>query len=103
MRQAITILAFAAAAIAPMAFAQSVQGTATPAAPADASAAPGDAAPASKAHRAMASFDSLLREAALQSQAKQRAAGSNQPVAQSAPAAPDPDNLAETPVADVVH
>jgi hypothetical protein len=103
MRQAITILAFAAAAISPMAFAQSAQGTATPASSADASVSPGDAAPSSKAHRAMASFDSLLREAVLQSQAKQRTAGSNQPVAQPAQAAPDPDNLAETPVADVVH
>jgi hypothetical protein len=103
MRQAITILALAAAAISPMAFAQSVQGNATRASTADAGASPGDAAPASKAHSAMASFDSLLREAVLQSQAKQRAAASTQPAAKPAQSEPDRDTMAETPVADVVH
>jgi len=103
MRQAITILALAAAAISPMAIAQSTHGTESRTTSADAGASPGAATPASKTHRAMASFDSLLREAVAQSQAKQRAAASTQPAAQPAQPAQDREDLADTPVADVVH
>jgi type IV secretory pathway TrbF-like protein len=102
MRQATVILALAAGTISPMVVAQSTQGTESRTTSADAGASPGDATPASKARRAMASFDSLLREAVAQSQAKQRAAASTK-AAEPAQPARDREDLAETPVADAVH
>jgi len=103
MRQSMIILTVAAIAMSPMAFAQSTPGGDARPSTADAGISPGDRAPASKAHRAMASFDSLLREAALQSQAKQRAPTATPTVAPPAPPAHDREALADTPVADPVR
>jgi hypothetical protein len=102
MRQPITLLALAAVAMSPMASAQSVQGADARVSTAETGASPGNP-PASKAHRAMASFDSLLREAVAQSQAKQRAAASVQPATQPAQPARVHEDLADAPVADAVH
>jgi hypothetical protein len=104
MRQALILVAIVGAVISPMSFAQSAQGSDPRPSTADAGPASRDAAPASKAHRAMASFNSLLREAALQSQAAQRAAASTQPAAQPVRPAPDArDDLAATPDPAVIH
>ena len=96
MRQPLIVLAIAGAVISPAAFAQSTHSDPRPSTAVDAASASRDVAPTSKAHRAMASFNSLLREAALQSQAAQRA--STQSAGQPARAASDDrEALASTP------
>lgn len=108
MRQSVIILAIAGAVIAPVSFAQSVQDSDARSSTADAGSASRDVVPVSKAHRAMASFNSLLREAARQSQAAQRGSASKQPahdVAQPEPPASDDarDALASTPDPAAIH
>lgn len=105
MRQILIVLVVAGGMIAPMASAQSVQGTDTRLSTAGASStSPATAPMASKAHRAMASFTSLLREAALQSQAAQRATASAPSVKPAARPAPDArDALASTPDPAAIH
>ena len=99
MRQALIILAVAGAAVSPISFAQSVQNATPRPSTTEAGSAARDVAPTSKAHRAMASFNSLLREAALQAQSAQRAAAATQrPVAETTQPTPDErDALASTP------
>ena len=105
MRQSMIVLAIAATVISPAAFAQSAQDSDTrPSTAANAGSASRDVVPTSKAHRAMASFNSLLREAALQSQAAQRAAASTQHAGQPAQATSDDrETLASTPDPAAVH
>jgi len=104
MRQSMIVLAFAGAVISPAAFAQSAHADARSSTAVDTNSTPRAVEPTSKAHRAMASFNSLLREAALQSQAAQRAAASTQPAEQPARAASDDrETLASTPDPAAVH
>ena len=108
MRQPLIILALAGAVVSPVSFAQSAQAPDSRVSTTDTDSPARDAAPVSRAHRAMASFNSLLREAALQSQAAQRASASKQPthdVALPAPSASDDtrDALASTPDPAAIH
>ena len=104
MRQSLIVLAIAGAVIAPAALAQSAPVDARPSTAVDTVSTSRAVEPTSKAHRAMASFNSLLREAALQSQAAQRAAASTQPVEQPARSASDErEALASTPDPAAVH
>ncbi len=108
MRQSLIILAIAGAVVAPASFAQSEQAPKAAMSSSDASPASRDSATASKAHQAMASFNSLLREAALQSQAAQRSARTTHAVAPSSlsPAQAvqnGPDAMAATPDPIAVH
>lgn len=99
------VLAIAGGLVSPRSFAQSVQGSvATSTRATAASSHDMTAQTPSKAHRAMASFTSLLREAALQSQAATRASASTQAVAQPArPATDGGDALASTPDPGAIH
>ena len=105
MRQILIVLAVAGGVVSPLSFAQSVQAsdaTSTRAAAATSHDRAGQTP--SKAHQAMASFTSLLREAALQSQPVPRTTASTRAVAQ--PARPDTiggDALASTPDPGAIH
>jgi hypothetical protein len=108
MRQSLIILAIAGATLSPVSFAQSVQVPKTTMPSSDDSPASRDSAPVSKAHQAMASFNSLLREAALQSQAKQRSARTTHVVAPSSSSPAQAvqngrDAMAATPDPIAVH
>jgi hypothetical protein len=104
MRQSVIMLAIAGAVIAPASFAQSMQASDARGSTADAASASRDVVPVSKAHRAMASFNSLLREAARQSQAMQPAPIATQRAAHPVqPASDAGDALASTPDPVAVH
>lgn len=102
MRQPLLMLAMASCLAAPAAFAQSRADTAAAQGAASATARVGDdrAAPSS-ARRAMTSFTSLLREAALQTQPSARAAAGTPPAATTLQAdnrdLHDPQRTAATP------
>ena len=103
MRQSLIVLAIAGAVISPAAFSQSAHADARSSTAVDTGSTSRDVAPTSKAHRAMANFNSLLREAALQSQAAQRAAEAQSAEQPARAASDDREALASTPDPAAVH